>query len=53
MEVLEMSTEIALVIGIIGFVVGAVAIYQSNVPNCCDKFDCNQGRDCPYRKEKK
>jgi hypothetical protein len=50
MEVLFMLKETALVIAIIGFVMGAVALWKT--PTCCEKSgkDCNEGRDCPRRK---
>jgi hypothetical protein len=45
-----MLEEIALVIAVIVLAVGAVAMIKGK--SCCDTFDCNEGRDCPYRGKK-
>lgn len=50
MEVLCVLEETALVIAVIALAVGAVAMIKGK--SCCDTFDCNEGRDCPYRVKK-
>lgn len=44
-----MLEETALVIAVIALAVGAVAIMKGK--SCCDTHDCNEGRDCPWRKK--
>jgi hypothetical protein len=49
MEVFFMLEETALVIAVIALAVGAAAMIKGK--SCCDTHDCNEGRDCPWRKK--
>lgn len=44
-----MLEETALVIAIVALAVGAVAMMKGK--SCCDTHDCNEGRDCPFRRK--
>lgn len=56
MEMLHLSKETAFLIGLGVFVYGFIGIWlwKATKPSCCDHFgyNCNQGRDCPFRGEK-
>ena len=44
-----MLEQTALVIAIVALAVGAVAMIKGK--SCCDTHDCNEGRDCPFRRK--
>ena len=48
MEVHGLSTEALVLYAFIAF---AIVAYVTRKPTCCEslKYNCNQGRDCPFR----
>ena len=51
-----MSKEVAALIAVGVVIIAAIQIWlwKSPAPNCCEHFgfNCREGRDCPFRKDK-